>query len=99
MEIRKADVESVLKELKPYFDIDVEYDNTLLTVYAETNKGISEFEAYLVASITVQAYLDPFGEFLDNFTDFVDMRIKFEPVVSPSGTWIARYSLTWADDE
>lgn len=95
MQIKKTDIEVTVKNLRRYADVDVEIDNTLLTVYADSSKVINEFESRLVA-----AGMDWDGEdfngviFLDELVNFTDHRVALEPLVKDSmfGTWVARYS-------
>lgn len=95
MQVKKADIEATVEKLRRYSDVDVEFGNTLFTVYADDAKVINEFESRLVA-----ASMDWDGEdfngviFLDELVNFTDHRVKLEPLVNgnPLGTWVARYS-------
>lgn len=99
MQFKKSTVEEVLASLRKYFDIDVEYSNSLFTVHADSPDGINEFEVRLVAA-QMKEDGDIDGEtgniaiLLDEVVNFVGTRDSLRPKVTLGGSWQARYLTT-----
>jgi hypothetical protein len=105
MIIKQSLVEGVVEKLGSYYSIDVEFANTLFTVYSDSSKGISEFEARLVAAVALEDGLEDVASeslpvYLDLFTNIVDTRTDLRPLIGGNygGTWLARYSITAGDE-
>jgi hypothetical protein len=99
LQFRQDVIEDVVSKLNSYFEIDVEFGNSLFTVTAEGSKAISEFEVRLVAEqMRADGDWDEEnvnGEILMNeLVDLIDTRESFGPQVTRSGSWRARYSVT-----
>lgn len=96
MKFQQEVINGVVAKLGKYFDIEVEFGNTLFTVYAEGSKAISEFESRLVFA-QMETDGDTDGEnvnaviMLDELVNLVDKRDVFGPQVTREGSWMARY--------
>lgn len=105
MIIKQSLVEDVVAKLNSYYGIDVEFAHTLFTVTCDSSKGISEFEARLVAAVALEDGLEDVAAeslpvYLDLFTNIVDTRTDLRPLVGANygGTWLARYGITVGDE-
>lgn len=100
MNVKIANINETVETLSKFYDISVDIGNTLFRVYADSSKGINEFESRLVAageSPDVEAAV-----LLNEMVNFIDHRDQFEPLVNngPQGTWVARYTnLTFTDQD
>jgi hypothetical protein len=98
MIISKSVIEAVAAEVNKNFDLTVEFSNTFFKVYADSSKGINEFEARLVAAVALEDGLEDVAAeslpvYLNLYVDIVDMRYTFRAVNLFLDTWEAEYGI------
>jgi hypothetical protein len=103
MIIKQSLIEAVAAEVNRNFDLDVEFRNTVFIVFADSSKGINEFEARLVAAVALEDGLEDVAEeslpvYLNLYVDIVDTRSEFRAVNTHLGTWEAIYGITPGDE-
>lgn len=98
MMISKSLIEDVAKNVGKHFDLEVHFSNTAFTVLAESDKGVNEFEARLVAAVALEDGLEDVAEeslpvYLNLYVDIIDTRNHLKPIFSGAGTWEAVYGI------
>lgn len=100
MNIKISDINETAAALSKFHDINVDIGNTLFRVYADSSKGINEFESRLVAATEGES--TELVVFLNELVDFQDHRAQFGPLVGRNleGTWVAQYTnLVFTDQD
>lgn len=98
MMISKELIETVAANVGKHFDLEVHFHNTAFTVLAESDKGINEFEARLVAAVALEDGLEDVAAeslpvYLNLYVDIVDHRNHFKTLLPGGGTWEAIYGI------
>jgi hypothetical protein len=103
MIISKSVIEATATEVGRHFDLNVEFHNTAFSVFADSSKGINEFEVRLVAAVALEDGLEDVAEeslpvYLNLYVDIVDHRNEFRAVNTHLGTWEAIYGIIPGDE-
>lgn len=98
MMISKELIEGVAKNVGKHFDLEVHFHNTAFTVLAESDKGINEFEARLVAAVALEDGLEDVAAeslpvYLNLYVDIIDHRNHMKTLLPGGGTWEAIYAI------
>jgi hypothetical protein len=103
MIISKDLIQSVVKAVGVHFDLEVHFHNTAFTVLAESDKGINEFEARLVAAVALEDGLEDVAAeslpvYLNLYVDIIDHRNHLKTLFPGGGTWEAIYGIIPGDE-